>query len=41
VQADLTPEDLEAPLVSLSNLKALKIRQIERFTAEVWRRGGC
>lgn len=36
----LTPEELEFPLASRVDLKRLKIRQIERLTAEAWRQDG-
>jgi len=36
----LTPEDLDAPLVNRGDLKALKVRQLERITAEAWRQDG-
>jgi hypothetical protein len=36
----LTPEDLDAPLVNRGDLKALKVRQLERITAGAWRQDG-
>ena len=36
----LAPEDLDMPLVNRGDLKALKVRQLERITAEAWRQDG-
>lgn len=36
----LTPEEMNFPLASRSDLKRLKIRQIERLTTEAWRQDG-
>ena len=36
----LTPEETEWPLKSTADLKKLKVRQIERLTAEAWRQDG-
>ena len=36
----ITPQEAEAPMATRSDLKALKVRQIERLTAEAWRQDG-
>lgn len=36
----LTPEELQWPLKTTADLKKLKMRQIERLTAEAWRQDG-
>jgi len=36
----LAPEDLDVPLVNRGDLKALKVRQLERITAEAWKQDG-
>lgn len=36
----LAPEDLDVPLVNRGDLKALKIRQLERITTEAWKQDG-
>lgn len=36
----LTPEEQSVPLVDRGDLKALKVRQLERITAEAWQQDG-